>query len=97
MVGGVPLVSVEVFGLFSLGFIPGGLQNIRRDFFFLSRVLSFPFYFFYFCFVYLKLTPYSTPYLFYMLVEWQEVTKRFRSVRLGVGEVLLGKHLLQAV
>ena len=34
---------------------------------------------------------------FYLPVEWQEVTKRFRPVRLGVEGVPPGKRLLQAV
>ena len=44
------------------------------------------FFFFYFCFMDLKLTPFSTLF-FFLLVEWQEVKKRFRPVRLGVEEV----------
>ena len=54
----------------------------------------------------LKLTPSSSLMFFflfyifacrYLLVEWQEVTKRSRPVRLGVGGVPPGKHLLQEI
>ena len=40
-------------------------------------------FFFYFCFMDLKLTPFSTLF-FFLIVEWQEVKKSFRPVKLGV-------------
>ena len=56
----------------------------------------FPFFLFYFCFMDLKLTPSSTP-LFYLPVGRQEVTKRFRLVKLGEEGVPLRKRLLKEV
>ena len=85
MGGGVPLVSAKVFGLFYFQEISFSFRGF------------FPSLFFYFCFMDLKLTPSYSLIFFYLHVEWQEVTKRFRPVRLGVGGVPLEKRLLQEV
>ena len=47
----------------------------------------------------LKLTPSSIIFIlfFYLPVKWQEVTKRFPTIRLGVRGRLPGKRPLQAV
>ena len=92
MVGGVLLVFADVFGLVSLGFIPGALPNPQGRFLFPFEG-SFLSSFFFFCFTGLKLTLSSTPF-FYLPVEWQEVMKRFRPVRLSVGGVPPRKCLL---
>ena len=95
MVGGVLLVSAKVFGLLSLGFILGEFIISPREISFSFRGF-FLFLLFYFFFIDLKLTPLLIPF-FYLPIEWQEVTKRFRPIRLGIGGVPSGKRLLQAV
>ena len=72
-----------------------GCKIFGGDFFVLSRSFFF-FSFFFFCFMDLKLT-HSSSLFFYLYVEWQEVTKGFRPVKLGVGGVFPGKRLLQVV
>ena len=64
-------------------FYPWWVVKSLGDFFFLSRVLSFLFIF-YFCFLDLKLTPF---FFFFLPIDWQEVTKRFRPVKLSIGGV----------
>ena len=73
-----------------------GCKISKGDFFFLLRVFFFLFFSFFFLY-----GPQVDPFFFslflYLSIEWQEVTKRFRPVRLGVGGVFLKKHLLQAI
>ena len=99
MVRGVLLVPAKVFGLLSLGFILGGLYNLQEISFSFRGLFPIPIFF-------SHSGPRVDPFFFslflflfylYLLVEWQEVTKRLRTVRLGVGGVPLEKRLLQAV
>ena len=69
-----------------------GCKTSRGDFFYLPRVSflsslnGFP------------ADPLLSLFFFvYLLVEWQEVTKRFPATRLGIERGLLVKRLLQAV
>ena len=41
-----------------------------------------------------QVDPFLSLFFFYLPIEWQEITKRFRPVILGVGGVLPGKRLL---
>ena len=66
MVGGILLIPTKVFGLLFLGFIPGGSSNLEGRFPFPFEG-SFLSSIFIFCFMDLKLTPYSTPIFFIYL------------------------------
>ena len=66
-----------------------GCKISRGDFFFLSRIFFFNFYG--------PQVDFFFHYYFYLPGEWQEVTKRFQPVMLGVGEVLPRKRLVQVV
>ena len=94
MVGGVLLVFAKVFGLLSLGSIPSGSSNPRRFLFPFEGSFFLPLFYFIFLLYGPQVDipppppPSSTPLFFYLPVEWQKVTKRFRPVRLGLGGVL---------
>ena len=71
MIEGVPLGPTEVLGSRFLCFFTGGLLNLQGRFF-----LIFQGFCFHFRLEELKLTTFSYP-IFFLPIEWQEVTKRF--------------------